>query len=103
MSGSRDFAEHIADQLAELGDVTVHRFFGGWALRSGGEQFAIVMDTVYFRVDDASRPVYEAAGSSPFTYQAAGHAVIVRKYYSAPADAVDDPAELCALARTALA
>ncbi|MBT2454805.1 TfoX/Sxy family protein [Streptomyces sp. ISL-86] len=34
MSGSRSLAEHLADQLAPLGEVTVHRYFGGWALRS---------------------------------------------------------------------
>ena len=102
MSGSRSLAEHMADQLAELGDVTVHRYFGGWALRSGGVQFAMVMDTIYFRVDDACRPDYEDAGASPFTYRAVGREVVVGKYYSAPADSVDDPVELRALARRAL-
>ena len=102
MSGSRDFAEHMAEQLAELGDITVHRFFGGWALRRGGVQFAMVMDTIYFRVDDTSRPVFEAAGSAPFSYHAAGREVMVRKYYSAPTEAIDDPVELCKLAQIAL-
>lgn len=103
MSGSRSLAEHVADQLAPLGEVTVHRYFGGWALRSHGIQFAMVMDTLYLRVDGAARASYEKAGSTPFAYLATGREVVVRTYYSVPADAMDDQAELCALARAALA
>ncbi|GAA3392290.1 TfoX/Sxy family protein [Cryptosporangium minutisporangium] len=103
MSGSRSLAEHVADQLASLGEVTVHRYFGGWALRSNGRQFAMVMDTLYLRVDGAARPSYEKAGSTPCTYRAAGREVVVHRYYSVPADVIDDRAELCALARAALA
>jgi DNA transformation protein len=79
MSGSRSLAEHAADQLSELGEVTVHR------------------------VDDTTRPAYEAAGSTPFTYTKAGREVVVGAYYSVPPEAIDDPAALCELARRALA
>ncbi|WP_037901798.1 TfoX/Sxy family protein [Streptomyces sp. NRRL S-350] len=103
MSGSRSLAEYLADQLAPLGEVTVHRYFGGWALRSHAVQFAIVMDTLYLRVDGSARPDYEKAGSTPFTYHAAGREIVVRTYYSVPTEVIDDSAELCALARTALA
>ncbi|SHI17613.1 TfoX/Sxy family protein [Streptomyces sp. 3214.6] len=103
MSGSRSLAEHVADQLAPLGGVTVHRYFGGWALRSRGIQFAIVMDTLYLRVDDATRLSYEEAGCTPFTYRAAGRAIVVHAYYSAPAQVIDDRTQLCVLARAALA
>jgi DNA transformation protein and related proteins len=102
MSGSRSLAEYIVDQLAELGEVTMRRYFGGWALRSGGAQFAMVMDTVYFRVADADRASYAAAGAVPFTYNAAGREVVVRKYYSVPPAAIDDPDALRDLARRAL-
>ncbi len=103
MSGSRSLAEHLADQLAPLGEVTIHRYFGGWALRSHGVQFAIVMDTLYLRVDGSARSFYEEAGSTPFTYHAAGREIVVRTYYSVPTEVIDDSAELFALARTALA
>jgi TfoX/Sxy family transcriptional regulator of competence genes len=81
----------------------VHRYFGGWSLRTRGVQFAMVMDTLYFRVDDATRLPYEAAGSTPFTYTAAGRKVVVRTYYSVPPEAIDDPSALCELARRSLA
>ncbi|WP_416418276.1 TfoX/Sxy family protein [Paenarthrobacter aromaticivorans] len=102
MSGSRSLAEHAADQLSELGEVTVHPYFGGWSLRTRGTQFAMVMDTLYMRVDAAARLSYEAEGSTPFTYTAAGREVVVGTYYSVPPGAIDDPAALCALARRAL-
>lgn len=103
MSGSRSLAEHVADQLASLGEVTIHRYFGGWALRSHGRQFAIVMDTLYFRVDSAARSSYEEAGSTPFSYRAAGREVVVRAYFSVPPEEIDNQAKLCALARAAFA
>jgi len=104
MSGSRSLAEHVADQLAPLGEVTVHPYFGGWALRSHGRQFAMVMmDTLYLRIDSAARAAYEKAGSTPFTYHAGGREVVVHAYYSVPTEAIDDQAELSALARAALA
>jgi len=41
--------------------------FGGYGLRSGGVFFGIVhKGRLYFKVDDASRPDYQAAGSEPF-------------------------------------
>ncbi|MEV0192819.1 TfoX/Sxy family protein [Kitasatospora purpeofusca] len=103
MSGSRSLAEHVADQLAPLGEVTIHHCFGGWALRRQGIQFAMVMDTLYLRFDGEARPSYEQARSTPFTYHAAGREVVVRTYCSAPPEAIDDRAELCSLARAALA
>ncbi|MDX5568022.1 hypothetical protein PYK79_38730 [Streptomyces sp. ID05-04B] len=41
MSGSRSLPEQVADQPAPLGEVTVHRYFGGRALHSHGIQFAM--------------------------------------------------------------
>jgi DNA transformation protein and related proteins len=103
MSGSRSLAEYVADQLAPLGEITVHRYFGGWALRSHGRQFAMVMDALYLRVDRTARAAYEKAGSTPFSYHAGGREVVVHAYYSVPTEAIDDQAELSALVRAALA
>ena len=103
MSGSRELAEHVCDQLAPLGPVVLCRFFGGFALERAGAQFAIVMDTLYFCVDDCTREAYAALGSQPFAYRAAGRRVSVQRYYSAPEDALDDADRLAALARDAIA
>lgn len=102
MSGSRESARHFADLLAPLGSVTLHRFFGGWGLSLRGTQFAMVMDTLYFCVDDRTRPAYVAAGSEPFSYAAGGRRVEVRRYYRAAPDTLDDEDALGGLARDAL-
>jgi TfoX/Sxy family transcriptional regulator of competence genes len=97
-----ELAEHLCEALAPLGAVGVRRFFGGWALHCRGVQFAMVMDTLYLRVDDRTRPAYEAAGSEPFRYRTGKREVEVRRLYSAPPEALDDPERLCELAREAM-
>ncbi|WP_371476818.1 TfoX/Sxy family protein [Kitasatospora sp. NBC_00315] len=103
MSGSRSLAEHPAAQPAPLGEVTAHRCSGSRAVRSHGSRFATVMDTLHLRVDGVTRSSYEEAGSTPFTYRAGGREVVVHAYYGAEAEVIDDRAELCALARPAVA
>ncbi|WP_131749036.1 TfoX/Sxy family protein [Frankia sp. Cppng1_Ct_nod] len=102
MSGHRDLAQHVLDQVEPLGGMTLRRFFGGWALCHAGRQVAMVMDTFYVKVADVQRPIWEAAGSRPFTYQAAGRTVTVRAYYSVPDDALDDRGALTDLVRHAI-
>ncbi|ONH49608.1 hypothetical protein CcI49_38445 [Frankia sp. CcI49] len=102
MSGQRDLAEHVLDQVEGLGGMSLRRFFGGWAICHAGRQVAMVMDTVYVRVPDRERPAWESAGSRPFTYQAAGGTVTVRAYYSVPDDALDDREALTDLVRHAI-
>ncbi|EIV94021.1 TfoX/Sxy family protein [Frankia sp. QA3] len=89
-SGSRELAEFVVDQLAPPGGVSLHRYFGGWALRRDGRQFAMVMDTLYLRVAEDVPGDWAARGSRPFTYQAGGRTVTVRRYHSVPDDLLDD-------------
>ncbi|MER6562041.1 TfoX/Sxy family protein [Streptomyces sp. NPDC001027] len=62
----------------------------------------MMMDTLYLRVDSAACSSYETSGSTPFTYHAAGREAVVHTYCSVPAEVMDDQAELCSPARTAL-
>jgi DNA transformation protein len=94
MSGTRTDAEHVLDLLGDDSGVSLRRFFGGWSLIRGGQQFAIVMDTVYAKVPAGHRAQWRADGSRPFQYQAKGRAVVVEAYWSVPDDALDNPAEL---------
>ncbi len=103
MSASAEFVRYVRELLAPLGDIRDGKFFGGHAMKHGANQFAMVMgNTLYFRVDDASRPAYEKKGSKPFSYSTKNGVVQVRKYYAAPAELLDDPAQLLAWARQAI-
>ncbi|PDS80523.1 TfoX/Sxy family protein [Rhizobium sp. L43] len=100
---TRRLALDFASQLAPPGSVDVRRFFGGSALVRNGAQFGFVMKgTLYLRVDDAMRAEFEADGSEPFSYRAAGREVTVRRYYAVPAHVIDDPALLRAYSERAL-
>jgi TfoX/Sxy family transcriptional regulator of competence genes len=48
------------------------------------------------------RAEFEADGSEPFSYRAAGREVTVRRYYAVPAHVIDDPALLHSYAERAL-
>lgn len=103
MSASPEFCEHVADLLSGFGPVSIRRMFGGAGLFRDGIMFAlIVSDTLYMKVDDTTRPGYEAEGMAPFTYQRKGEAAALG-YYQAPEAAMDDPEVMRDLARDAFA
>lgn len=103
MSASPEFCEHVADLLAGFGPVSVRRMFGGAGLFRDGLMFALIVDdTLYFKVDDTTRPGYEAQGMGPFTYRRKGESAALG-YYQAPEAAMEDPDPLCDLARDAFA
>jgi DNA transformation protein and related proteins len=103
VSANAEFVAYVRELLAPLGDIRDGKFFGGHAMKHGANQFAMVMgNTLYFRVDDGSRPAYEKKGSKPFSYATKNGVVQVRKYYAAPAELLDDPAQLLVWARQAI-
>lgn len=102
-NASSPFADFIADQLSALDGLRRTRFFGGTGLVLDGTQFGMLMgNTLYFVVDDTTRPAYEKLGSTCFAYDTAHKRVQVRKYHTVPADLLEDSAALTALAREAL-
>ena len=61
---AREAAEHAAERLAPLGEVTPKGMFGGYGLFHEGTMFGLVNGAglVHLRADDDSRPRFEAAG-----------------------------------------
>jgi len=60
-------------------------------LRSGDAFFGVIKrGRLFFRVDDATRPPYEEAGSGPLRLKAG----ILETYYEVPFDVREDPLEL---------
>jgi DNA transformation protein len=104
MAASADFIEFLKDQLRGLGNVTSRRMFSGAGIYCDGVIFALLLrDTLYFKVDDGNRPAYEAEGLKPFSYEARGRMVEVGAYWRVPERLLDDPDEMVAWARAALA
>lgn len=58
-------AAALAEVLSELGEVAEKGMFGGYGVFMDGLMFALVDSSgrQFFRVDDTTRPAYEAAGS----------------------------------------
>jgi DNA transformation protein len=102
VSVSPAFRDYVVDQLAGLGPVTVRAMFGGAGLYHEAVFFGVLDDDqVFFKVDDATRPGYEAAGSGPFAPMP--DAGPMRGYYQVPAEVLEDRAGVVTWAREALA
>jgi DNA transformation protein len=101
---SSEFIEFIKEQLAPIGELETTRFFGGIGLTVNGVQFGMLMDnSAYFVVDDRTRLSYQKMGSSCFSYATQKGRVNVSRYFEVPAQALDEPAQLLALAIEAMA
>ncbi|PXA86329.1 hypothetical protein DMC25_14150 [Caulobacter sp. D4A] len=101
MAVSDDFLEFVLEQLAPLGQLKPKRMFGGVGLYANGLFFAILDDdTLYLKGDETLKPQFEAAGSLAFDPFGEGKPMA---YWSAPAEAMDDPDLLVEWAHRALA
>jgi DNA transformation protein len=92
----------IADVLRLVPDLVSRAMFGGYGIYSQGTIFAIVVDDqLYFKVSDANRAEYEAAGSEPFTYERRDGVRATMSYWSVPGEVMDDPEAAAEWARRA--
>lgn len=91
----------MLEQLAPVGQLKPKRMFGGVGLYASGLFFAILDDdTLYLKGDAALKPMFEAAGSHAFDPFGEGKPMA---YWSAPAEAMDDPELLVEWARRSMA
>ncbi len=103
MPVSAEFRQFVHDQLDGVGPVTIRGMFGGAGIYAEGVMFALIADeTLYFKADKQTEPDFVAAGSEPFTYEGKGKPVRM-SYWRAPESLFDDPDEMTAWARKALA
>lgn len=101
MESDRGFLEYLRELFAQLGPVTTRAMFGGHGVYFDGRMIALVANqSVYLKVDDETRPRFEAAGSVPFVYAGKGKPVTM-SYWLAPDGAMDDPDEMLPWARLA--
>lgn len=87
------YADFILETLRPWRPVSARRMFGGHGIYHAGVMFALIADgQLFLKVDDESRPDFEAAGLGPFVYEAKGRRVAL-SYYQAP-DAMLDESEV---------
>jgi DNA transformation protein len=104
MVASDSFADFLREQLAPLGPVTMRRMFGKTGVFCDGVMLGMVRDnTLYFRVDDDNRAAFrEAEAFPPLNYETKGGPIDL-SFWRAPERLFDEPDELVAWARAALA
>ncbi len=101
---SQGFRSHVAELLQPIGAIGVRSMFGGAGVYSGDTMFALIADdTLYFKVDEENRAAFTAAGSGPFVYEPAKGRKVAMSYWLVPPALMDEPDQLVAWARDALA
>ena len=104
MVASETFADFLHEQLAPLGRISLRRMFGKTGVFCDGVMLAMVSEnTLYFRVDDQNRATFkEAEAFPPLNYAKKGQTIDLA-FWRAPERLFDEPDELMAWARAALA
>ncbi len=92
----------LEELFAGLGPVKIRRLFGGKGIYFDGLIFAIVLrGELMLKADASTAPRFEAAGSAQWVYQGRRKKPVRMPYWSAPAEALDDPDAMTAWARLA--
>lgn len=98
MAHRSEFIEHLLELLHDVGGTEARRMFGGYGLFYGGLMFALVVDEVlYFKTDKDNIADYKQRQLKGKGKQ------IFLSYHEAPGETLDDPDEMCAWARNAIA
>jgi DNA transformation protein and related proteins len=103
MPVSASYREYVADQLAALPGVVIKRMFGGLGLYFDERMFAVVDDdTMYLRVDDATRPEFVKRDMAPFRPVKRDPKKVSLNYYQLPAEVLEDSDVLVEWAKRAI-
>ena len=101
-AGFRDFVVEQLEQCAR--DIRAKRMFGAVGIYSGEYFFAVIDDDrLYFKVDDQTRPTFEAEGMEPARITASDGEVMTLGYYEVPLGVLEAPDDLRTWVRDAVA
>ena len=96
--------DDIRELFRVFGPVEVRRLFGGAGIFADGLMLALVSDgVIYLKTDEHNAPAFEREQLEPFTYATSKGRRGVMSYRRMPDRLCDDPDELAAWARDALA
>jgi DNA transformation protein len=94
MATSESYRTFVLEQLERVTPVTGRAMFGGLGIYAEGMFFALIADDrLFFKVDDSTRPAFEALGMKPFRPFEDENAM---GYYEVPADVLEDVIQLAA-------
>lgn len=94
MAVSPSYKTFVLEQLSAVAPVTSRAMFGGVGIYAGGLFFALLDDDrLYFKVDDATRPRYAAAGMGPFDPFKDG-TTLLKGYHEVPGEVLEDEERL---------
>jgi DNA transformation protein len=98
-----EFSHYVTELLEPLGQIGVRRMFGGVGVYAGSTMFGLISDdTLYFKVNDGTRPAYEAAGSTPFQFTVKTGRTVLTSYWRVPDSLFDGDGDIVAWATDAL-
>ncbi len=96
-----EFVAHCLELFGHLGACRARRMFGGHGLYVGEVFIAIIArERLYLKVDAVSLPAFEAAGCTPFTYDAKGKPMTMA-YWTVPDEALESPESMAPWGRRA--
>lgn len=102
MAVSVSFRTYLLEQMGQIRPIAARPMFGGLCFFAESRAFALAAeDTLYFKVDDATRPDFEAAGMGPFL--PFGNPDKPMGYYELPAEVLEDSELLSAWMAKAIA
>ena len=102
MAVNPSFESLVVDQLTRVVPaVRARRMFGGVGIYSEQAFFALIADdTLYFKVDETTRPDFEARGMEPFRPYGKDGAEM--QYFQVPEEVLEDAETLRGWAESAI-
>jgi len=102
VSVSDSFLTFILEQLGSIRELSHRKMFGGVGLYSGEWFFGVMdNDTLFFKVDDETRPKYKKRKMPAFAPIPGAPAM--EGYYQVPPSVIEDADEMASWAREAIA
>ena len=97
------FKEFVLDQLSALPDLRAKAMFGAHGIYSGEKFFGILDEgRLFFKTNAETEKDFIARGMEPFTHEMKGK-VMAMAYHEVPPEILEQPHELTAWARKAIA
>jgi DNA transformation protein and related proteins len=103
MPVSDSLRDMLIEQSAPLGRIQIRRMFGVGGVFVDGLMFGLIQDDrLFLKVGASNRGMFEAEGMDAFVYTSKGKSISL-SFWQAPERLYDDPDDLIAFSRAALA